>query len=94
MKLPITPPLEPMLAKLEPEVPRGEGWRYEPKWDGFRAVVFRDGDEVHIGSRGRRPLDRYFPEVVAAVKEALPRRAVVDGEIVVAVDRLLDFENL
>jgi ATP-dependent DNA ligase len=83
-----------MLAKLEPEVPRGEGWRYEPKWDGFRAIVFRDGDEVHIGSRGRRPLDRYFPEVVAAVKEALPRRAVIDGEIVVAVDRVLDFENL
>jgi ATP-dependent DNA ligase len=83
-----------MLAKLEPQVPRGDGWRYEPKWDGFRAIVFRDGDEIHIGSRGRRPLDRYFPEVVEAAKDAFPRRCVVDGEIVVAVDRVLDFENL
>jgi ATP-dependent DNA ligase len=92
--LPVRPPIEPMLAKLEPEVPRGDGWRYEPKWDGFRAIVFRDADRVHIGSRGRRPLDRYFPEVVAAAKEAFPERCVVDGEIVVAVDRVLDFENL
>jgi ATP-dependent DNA ligase len=94
MDLPVTPPLEPMLAKLEPEIPRGQGWRYEPKWDGFRAIVFRDGDEVHVGSRGRRPLHRYFPEVVQAAKEALPRRCVVDGEVVVAVDGVLDFENL
>jgi ATP-dependent DNA ligase len=94
VNLPIAPPLEPMLAKLEPEIPRGAGWRYEPKWDGFRAIVFRDGDEVHIGSRGRRPLHRYFPEVVEAARSALPRRCVADGEIVVAVDRVLDFENL
>jgi ATP-dependent DNA ligase len=94
VKLPIKPPVEPMLAKLEEGIPRGDGWRYEPKWDGFRAIVFRDGDEVHIGSRGRRPLHRYFPEVVEAAREALPERCVVDGEIVVAVDRVLDFENL
>ena len=94
MNLPVIPPLEPMLAKLEPEIPRGEGWRYEPKWDGFRAIVFRDGEEVHVGSRGRRPLHRYFPEVVAAARDALPRRCVVDGEVVVAVDGVLDFENL
>jgi ATP-dependent DNA ligase len=94
VNLPVEPPLEPMLAKLEPDIPRGEGWRYEPKWDGFRAIIFRDGAQVHVGSRGRRPLHRYFPEVVAAAKEALPRRCVVDGEIVVAVDKVLDFENL
>ena len=95
MTLPVKPPLEPMLAKLEPTVPRGEGWRYEPKWDGFRGIVFRDGTKVHIGSRGRRPLDRYFPELLDPLREALPQRAVVDGEIVLASpDGVLDFELL
>ena len=94
MNLPVRPPLEPMLAKLEPEIPRGEGWRYEPKWDGFRAIVFRDGAEMTIGSRGRKTLERYFPELVAALAEALPRRCVVDGEIVVAWEGVLDFEVL
>jgi ATP-dependent DNA ligase len=84
-----------MLAKLEPEVPRGDGWVYEPKWDGFRAIVFRDGDEIHIGSRGRRPLHRYFPEILPPLRQALPRRCVVDGEIVVTgPDGALDFELL
>jgi ATP-dependent DNA ligase len=83
-----------MLAKLEPDIPRGEGWRYEPKWDGFRAIVFRDGAEMTIGSRGRKTLERYFPELVAALAEALPRRCVVDGEIVVAWEGVLDFEVL
>ncbi|MGH2765373.1 MAG: ATP-dependent DNA ligase [Actinomycetota bacterium] len=94
MTLPVTPPLEPMLAKLEPEIPRGDGWRYEPKWDGFRAIVFRDGKDMTIGSRGRKTLERYFPELVAALLEALPHRCVVDGEIVVAGDGTLDFEVL
>src|SRR5919106_2456308 len=95
MTLPISPPLEPMLAKLEAQIPRGQGWVYEPKWDGFRAIVFRDGDDIHIGSRGRRPLHRYFPDILPSLKEALPARCVVDGEIVVVGrDGALDFELL
>jgi ATP-dependent DNA ligase len=92
--LPFEPPLEPMLAKLEKEIPEGDGWRYEPKWDGFRGIVFRDGSDVRIGSRGGKELQRYFPEVVEALKAALPRRSVVDGEIVVAGPDGLDFELL
>ncbi len=83
MHLPVMPPVKPMLAKSVPAVPHGD-YLYEPKWDGFRCVVFRDGDEVELGSRNERPLTRYFPEVVAAVLEHLPSRCVVDGEIVVA----------
>ncbi len=83
------PPVAPMLAKPAAAIPPGQF--YEPKWDGFRAIVFRDGDEVEIGSRKERPLTRYFPEVVAAVRESLPARAVVDGEIVIAGDGGLDF---
>lgn len=84
-----------MLAKLQPELPRGEGWRYEPKWDGFRAIVFRDGDEIRIESRDHRPLNRYFPEVEAALRRALPERSVVDGEIVLAgPDGRLEFDQL
>jgi ATP-dependent DNA ligase len=94
MALPIKPPLEPMLAKLEPDIPRGEGWRYEPKWDGFRAIVFRDGKNIRLGSRGQKEMQRYFPELVAALAEALPDRCVVDGEIVVAWGDVLDFEVL
>lgn len=82
MKLPVTPPIEPMLAKAVTRI--RPGWLYEPKWDGFRAIVFRDGDEVEIVSRNSRPLARYFPEVVAAVKEGLPHRCVVDGEVIIA----------
>ena len=92
--LPIRPPLEPMLAKLEPEIPRGEGWRYEPKWDGFRAIVFKDRTEIRLGSRGQKEMQRYFPELVKALADALPDRCVVDGEIVVAWDGVLDFEVL
>ena len=76
------PPVAPMLAKVGADLPPGAF--YEPKWDGFRAIVFRDGDEVEIGSRNTRPMARYFPEVVAAALESLPPRCVVDGEIVVA----------
>ncbi|MDQ4006292.1 MAG: ATP-dependent DNA ligase [Actinomycetota bacterium] len=94
MPLPFGPPVEPMLAKLEPRVPTGDGWRYEPKWDGFRGIVFRDGDSVRIGSRGGKELQRYFPELLEGLAGALPDRAVVDGEIVVAWDGVLDFEVL
>jgi ATP-dependent DNA ligase len=89
------PPVSPMLAKAVLEIPEG-GFSYEPKWDGFRSIVFRDGDEVEIGSRNERPMTRYFPEVVVAIKEHLPARAVVDGEIVVpdAEGGRLDFEAL
>jgi ATP-dependent DNA ligase len=94
MALPVRPPLEPMLARLEEEIPTGDGWRYEPKWDGFRAIAFRDGPHMTIGSRGGKTLERYFPELVAALAEVLPRRCVVDGEIVLAWDGVLDFEIL
>ena len=94
MQLPITPPVSPMLAKLELDIPRGEGWTYEPKWDGFRAIVFRDGDTLRIDSRNGQTLDRYFREVVAQLKLALPERAVIDGEIVLAGERGLDFDAL
>ncbi|MGF0116909.1 ATP-dependent DNA ligase [Promicromonospora sp. Marseille-Q5078] len=88
MTLPLEPPVLPMLAKSVPDVPDqpegGAAWVYEPKWDGFRALVFRDGDDVRIDSRNARPMQRYFPDVVEAALEALPARCVVDGEIVVA----------
>ena len=83
-----------MLAKLEEEIPRGDGWRYEPKWDGFRAIVFRDGAQIRLGSRGQKEMQRYFPELVKALAEALPSRCVVDGEIIVAAGGVLDFEVL
>ncbi|MEX2587591.1 MAG: ATP-dependent DNA ligase [Actinomycetota bacterium] len=92
MQLPVMPPVKPMLARSVAEIP--EGMVYEPKFDGFRCIVFRDGDEVEMGSRNERPLTRYFPELVEAVKANLPRRCVVDGEVVVAVGRSLDFEAL
>ncbi|MCA1719838.1 MAG: ATP-dependent DNA ligase [Actinobacteria bacterium] len=93
MDLPVMPPVKPMLAKSVPEVPTGD-LVYEPKWDGFRCIVFRDGDAVELGSRNERPLTRYFPDVVAAVKAQLPERCVVDGEIVIAAGKGLDFEAL
>ena len=94
MDLPVMPPVKPMLAKPMPAIP--EGQLYEPKWDGFRSIVFRDGDEVEIGSRNEKPMTRYFPEVVEAVLANFPERAVIDGEIVV-IDRernSLEFEVL
>jgi len=78
MDLPVMPPVKPMLAKSVPDVPEGE-FLYEPKWDGFRTLVFRDGDEVELGSRNEKPMTRYFPDVVAAVRASLPDRCVVDG---------------
>ncbi len=94
MKLPVMPPVSPMLAKLVRDMPAGPGLSYEPKWDGFRCIVFRDGDEVELGSRNERPLTRYFPEVVAALLEQLPARCVLDGEVVIAGAGGLDFEAL
>jgi len=94
MHLPFEPPLEPMLAKAVDSLPDGDGWLYEPKWDGFRAIVFRDGDEVLIQSRDLKPLDRYFPELAAPLRASLPERCVIDGEVVIAGDGGLDFEAL
>jgi ATP-dependent DNA ligase len=92
------PPLAPMLAKSVKGVPEpgsvAGGLVYEPKWDGFRCIVFRDGDEVELSSRGEKPLTRYFPEVVEAVKAQLPQRCVVDGEIIIVSGAGLDFEAL
>jgi ATP-dependent DNA ligase len=92
--LPIDPPLEPMLAKAADGLPSDEGWLFEPKWDGFRAIVFRDGDEVLIQSRDLKPLDRYFPELAAPIRASLPERCVVDGEVVISKDGELQFEAL
>jgi ATP-dependent DNA ligase len=91
--LPIDPPIEPMLAKLARELPIGD-LLYEPKWDGFRCLVFRDGDELLLQSRNRRPLDRYFPELQAPLRELLPPQVVLDGELVVPRDGALDFDAL
>jgi ATP-dependent DNA ligase len=92
--LPVNPPILPMLAKRVDELPPGETWIFEPKWDGFRALVFRDGDEIQIQSRDEKPLNRYFPEVVEALRSQLPARCVLDGEIVIAKNSGLDFEAL
>ncbi|MCA4722588.1 ATP-dependent DNA ligase [Mycolicibacterium fortuitum] len=92
MLLPVMPPVSPMLAKPVTVIPPGAS--YEPKWDGFRALVFRDGDDVEFGSRNERPMTRYFPELVRAAKAELPPRCVVDGEIVLPAEKGLDFEAL
>ena len=94
MKLPFDPPIEPMLAKAADGLPEGDGWLFEPKWDGFRAIVFRDGDESYIQSRDLKPLNRYFPELEAPLKASLPERCIVDGEVVIAGDGGLQFEAL
>jgi ATP-dependent DNA ligase len=94
MQLPVNPPLLPMLAKRVAEVPRVGEWIFEPKWDGFRAIVFRDGDEVMIQSRDEKSLNRYFPELIEPLLAQLPRRCVLDGEVVVAKDGALDFDAL
>ena len=94
MQLPVNPPILPMLAKRVAELPRGGEWIFEPKWDGFRALVFRDGDEVLIQSRDEKPLNRYFPELIEPLKSQLPNRCVLDGEVVVAQDGILDFDSL
>src|SRR5919109_54617 len=94
MHLPVNPPVLPMLAKRVGELPVGETWIFEPKWDGFRALVFRDGDELLIQSRDEKSLNRYFPELLEPLRSQLPNRCVLDGEIVVAKNGALDFDAL
>ncbi|HET6794174.1 MAG TPA: ATP-dependent DNA ligase [Acidimicrobiales bacterium] len=94
MDLPVLPPVSPMLAKLARQLPQGEGWLYEPKWDGFRCIVFRDGPELELGSRNERPLTRYFPELTEPLQANLPERCVIDGEVVIAGPSGLDFDAL
>lgn len=94
MNLPVNPPVLPMLAKRVAELPEGPAWIFEPKWDGFRALIFRDGDEILIQSRDEKSLNRYFPELVDPLLSGLPARCVLDGEIVIATDTGLDFDSL
>ena len=90
----IVPPIEPMLAKLVDSLPTGDGFMFEPKWDGFRAIVFRNADDVYIQSRDLKPLDRYFPELHEVLLKRLPPGTVVDGEVVIATRNGLDFDAL
>src|SRR5438046_2002237 len=94
MHLPCNPPILPMLANRVAELPPGEGWIFEPKWDGFRTLIFRDGEEVFIQSRDEKPLNRYFPELIDPLKAQLPKRCVPDSEIVIAGSDGLEFETL
>jgi ATP-dependent DNA ligase len=94
VKLPLAPPVLPQLAKSARDLPAGEGWCYEPKWDGFRTIVFRDGDDVHLQSRNGRPMNRYFPDVVEQVLALPAPRLVLDGEMVVMVDGVQEFDLL
>jgi ATP-dependent DNA ligase len=94
MELPINPTILPMLAKRVSALPTSGDFIFEPKWDGFRSIIFRDGDEVFIQSRDEKPLNRYFPELVEPIKKQLPKRCVLDGEIVLAREGALDFDSL
>ncbi|HTA41180.1 MAG TPA: ATP-dependent DNA ligase [Bryobacteraceae bacterium] len=94
MNLPVNPPVLPMLAKRVDELPAAGDWIFEPKWDGFRAIVFRDHAEIYIQSRDEKPLNRYFPELLDPLGRALPARCVLDGEIVIVTDSGLDFDRL
>ena len=94
MSLPLKPPVQPQLAKSAKELPEGDGWRYEPKFDGFRTIVFKDGDDVQLQSRNGRPMNRYFPEVAEQVLELSHNRLVLDGEMVVVVDGIQEFDLL
>jgi ATP-dependent DNA ligase len=94
VSLPLKPPVKPQLARPAKELPSGDGWRFEPKWDGFRTIVFRDGDDVQLQSRNGRPMNRYFPEVVEQVLQLPGERLVLDGEMVVEVDGVQEFDLL
>ena len=94
VSLPLSVPILPMLAKRVAEIPAGDDWIFEPKWDGFRCLVFRDGDEIFLQSRDGKPLNRYFPEVVEVLLAQLPQRCVLDGELVIATKDGLDFNAL
>jgi ATP-dependent DNA ligase len=92
--LPLAPPVQPQLARSAKDLPAGDGWRYEPKWDGFRTIVFRDGADVHLQSRNGRPMNRYFPDVVEQVLQLPAERLVLDGEMIVMVDGIQEFDLL
>jgi ATP-dependent DNA ligase len=92
--LPLKPPVKPQLARSAKELPADDGWRYEPKWDGFRTIVFRDGDDVHLQSRNGRPMNRYFPEIPPKVLTLPGERLVLDGELIVVVDGIQEFDML
>ena len=94
MSLPLSPPIQPQLAKSAADLPDGEGWCYEPKWDGFRTIAFRDGDDVHLQSRNGRPMNRYFPEIPPDVLTLPGERLVLDGELIVVVDGIQEFDLL
>jgi ATP-dependent DNA ligase len=94
VSLPLSPPLKPQLAKSSRDLPAGDGWSYEPKWDGFRTIVFRDGDEVHLQSRNGKPMNRYFPDIVEQALALKAKRYVLDGEMVVTVDGVQEFDLL
>src|SRR6201993_353068 len=94
MRLPFAPPLAPMLSSPADALPGAEEWKFEPKWDGFRTLVFRDGDEILLQSRDEKPMNRYFPELIAPLAATLSKRCVVDGEIVIVGVGGLDFETL
>ncbi|MGI9082111.1 MAG: ATP-dependent DNA ligase [Thermoleophilaceae bacterium] len=94
MTLPLRPPIKPQLARSAKELPRGEEWRYEPKWDGFRTIAFRDGDELQLQSRGGKPMNRYFPEVAEQLLAMPAERVVLDGEMIVVVDGVQEFDLL
>ena len=94
MRLPFAPPLAPMLSTAANALPNGDGWQFEPKWDGFRTLVFRDGGEILLQSRDEKPMNRYFPELIAPLEAVLPERCVLDGEIVIVGADGLDFEAL
>jgi ATP-dependent DNA ligase len=93
-ELPFQPPIEPMLAKLQQAIPEGEAWLYEPKWDGFRSLIFFDGDSTYLQSRDLKPFARYFPELRESLEQVLPRACVLDGEIVIMGPRGLEFDAL
>src|SRR4051812_34017709 len=94
MALPLKPPIPPQLAKSSKELPDGAGWVYEPKWDGFRTIVFRDGDDVHLQSRNGKPMNRYFPEVIPQIQSLSSDRIVLDGELIMVVDGIQEFDLL
>src|SRR5215475_3259535 len=94
VRLPVNPPVLPMLSKRTEEIPKEGEWIFEPKWDGFRALVFQDGEEILIQSRDDKPLNRYFPELLEPLRAQLPERCVLDGEIVIALNGRLDFDRL
>src|SRR5882724_7210186 len=94
MGLPFSPPLDPMLAKAEDAIPVGAGWCYEPKWDGFRTLIFKNADDVFLCSRNGLPMQRYFPEIVERVKAELKGDLVLDGELIIPGPNGLDFDAL